>query len=63
MITEADIKRIEEKLDLLLEALGISENSQPRKPAKQLEDEALNSVLDFQKRRKYKKGHGSEKDS
>lgn len=60
-ITESDIKRIDEKLDRLLEALGLSENSHPRRSAKQLDDVAKKSVLDFQKKVEHKKGHGGEK--
>lgn len=61
MITEADIKRIEAKLDRLLEIFGATDNSQPRRSAKQLEDEAMKSVLDFQQRVKHKKEHGRAK--
>lgn len=58
---KAEIKRIEAKIDRLLEIFGASDNAQARRPIKQLEEEAEKSVLDFQKRARHKKGHGGEK--
>ena len=57
---QEEIARLEAKIDRLLEIFGAADNSQPRRPTKQLEDEAKKSVLDFQKRIKHKKGHGGE---
>jgi len=49
MVTESDIKRIEEKLDLLIEFFGIG--ARPRKSIAQIDDFARAAVLEFQKKK------------
>jgi hypothetical protein len=55
----ADIKRIESKLDLIIDAFGLSEKHKMSEiEVKQLTD---NIVLNFEERRRKANGHGSQK--
>jgi hypothetical protein len=59
-MTDADIKRIESKLDLIIDSFGLSENH--RLAPVEIDQLTKNIVLKFENKRRNKNGHGSQKD-
>jgi len=54
-LTTADLARIERKLDLIIDAFGLSKH--PRLTPSQIADKVKNDVLKFQTKRRIKNEH------